>query len=142
MEIVASCRALLKHYLGQWLSFFFHRKIYSNVFYRYVPGIIYNEGNHYNGSSGRFTAPVSGWYHIQVGVHGDGVAYMEVLVDNMMFHSMIYYVSADNNYDFVDLVQYLAAGQEVYAKKFGGGTVFGSPTLKNTWFAAGLVYGG
>ena len=103
--------------------------------------IEYNNGNFYDNTTGRFTTPVSGWYRIQASIQDDGASVMMVWVDNTRLTAKAPNYNHDvPNYRLINEVQYLTAGQAVYIQSELNNAVYGSPTIKTTWFSVSLVY--
>ena len=103
-------------------------------------GIEYNNGNHYSAATGKFIAPVDGWYRIEASLDDSDRKRIWILNDP----SPVYLLYAKENnhgeqvaYGLVGKVIYLTAGQEVYVKPEGGVTIYGN---KQTWFSVTLVH--
>ncbi len=104
---------------------------------------IFDIGNNYNTSNGRFTAPATGYYEFN-GLVGNttatGIMYCQFLVNGAVVkNGEVANVSAGNNRHPITGLLYLTSGDYVELKFFGGGGSTIAVNRENCYFEGHLV---
>ncbi|XP_051894633.1 C1q-related factor [Pristis pectinata] len=106
--------------------------------------VVTNLGNHYDGSSGKFTCSIPGTYFFTYHVlmrGGDGTSMWADLCKNGQVRSSAIAQDADQNYDYASnsVILHLDAGDEVYIK-LDGGKAHGGNNNKYSTFSGFIIY--
>ncbi|XP_078385983.1 C1q-related factor [Cetorhinus maximus] len=106
--------------------------------------VVTNLGNHYDGSSGKFTCSIPGTYFFTYHVlmrGGDGTSMWADLCKNGQVRSSAIAQDADQNYDYASnsVILHLDAGDEVYVK-LDGGKAHGGNNNKYSTFSGFIIY--
>ncbi|XP_069762734.1 C1q-related factor [Narcine bancroftii] len=106
--------------------------------------VVTNLGNHYDGSSGKFTCSIPGTYFFTYHVlmrGGDGTSMWADLCKNGQVRSSSIAQDADQNYDYASnsVILHLDAGDEVYIK-LDGGKAHGGNNNKYSTFSGFIIY--
>ncbi|XP_007908384.1 C1q-related factor [Callorhinchus milii] len=106
--------------------------------------VVTNLGNHYDGTTGKFTCSIPGIYYFTYHVlmrGGDGTSMWADLCKNGQVRASSIAQDADQNYDYASnsVILHLDAGDEIFIK-LDGGKAHGGNNNKYSTFSGFIIY--